>query len=119
MGFYGYERFDSFQSLKRINIQSIYILKGAAMRKLILLLASVVLVAVCFAGCYGREEGTNVELAERFTCVMASGSYPNHEIWRDNKTGVLYWSMYMGNQRSMTILVDENGKPLLDKEACK
>lgn len=89
------------------------------MRKLILLLASVVLVAVCFAGCYGREENNNRELAERFTCVTASDSYPVHEIWRDNKTGVLYWSMYLGNQRSMTILVDENGKPLLDKEACK
>lgn len=86
------------------------------MRKLILLLTSVVLITMCFAGCYDRGKDAGGELIERFTCVMSDKSGSRYEIWKDNKTGVLYLSLVDGYRRSMTVLLDEDGKPLLDEE---
>ena len=87
------------------------------MKKYIALVIAAMLLVALFAGCHDRGVKAGGKLDKRFTCVMNDGC---HEIWKDNNTGVLYWWLYQGGyQGGLTVLLDKDGKPLLDGEVVK
>lgn len=87
------------------------------MKRFIALVIVAMLLVALFAGCYDRGVKADGKLDKRFTCVM-SDSY--HEIWKDNNTGVLYWWLYSNTYRGgITVLLDKDGKPLLDGEVAR
>ena len=52
----------------------------------------------------------------RFTKVLEEGCLlGGSEIWVDTQTGVQYLLHYNGNAAGLTVLVDAEGKPLLDR----
>lgn len=81
------------------------------MKKLIVMLAVIVMFATCLTGCLDRGRRTD-KLGERFTCVMYEHEM---EVWKDNETDVLYWGYRDGNHFGLTVLLDKDGKPLVDE----
>lgn len=53
---------------------------------------------------------------KRFEVIENQGFAPTYEVIRDNKTGVLYMSLSSAFGSAMTLLVDRDGKPLVDNE---
>lgn len=87
------------------------------MKRFIALVVVAMLLVALFAGCYDRGVKSDGKLDKRFTCVINDGC---HEIWKDNNTGVLYWTFRpTAHTRGLTVLLDKDGKPLLDGEVAK
>ena len=87
------------------------------MKRFIALVIAAMLLVALFAGCHDRGVKAGGKLDKRFTCIINDGY---HEIWKDNNTGVLYWGLYPGTYRSgLTVLLDKDGKPLLDGEVAR
>lgn len=81
------------------------------MKKAVTLIAVIVMFATCLTGCLDRGRQTD-KLGERFTCVMHEHIM---EVWKDNETGVLYWGYRDGNHFGLTVLLDKDGKPLVNE----
>ena len=77
----------------------------------------IIVIVILFFLPYIMNAGIREETIEKMenTYVNSRFEYVKHysdcQIWVDTETGVLYAIKY--NDRGMTILVDENGKPLL------
>ncbi|MCM1578526.1 MAG: DUF6440 family protein [Ruminococcus sp.] len=54
---------------------------------------------------------------ERFVRKYKQGMVSLTEIWVDRETGVNYLFREDGYAGGLTVLVDENGKPVVDKSA--
>lgn len=52
---------------------------------------------------------------KRFEVVHSEGTFGSSKVVRDNATGVLYLIMQEGFGAGMTVLVDRDGKPLVDE----
>ena len=53
---------------------------------------------------------------KRFEDVYTQGKMEVTKIIRDNETGVLYMFHYGGPASGLTVMVDKDGKPLVDKD---
>ena len=53
---------------------------------------------------------------KRFEDVYTQGKMEVTKIIRDNETGVLYMFHYGGPSSGLTVMVDKDEKPLVDKE---
>lgn len=53
---------------------------------------------------------------KRFEIIEKQGKMMQFQVIRDNETGVLYMSQAQGYGLAMTVLVDADGKPLVDDE---
>lgn len=56
---------------------------------------------------------------ERFTEVYTQGKLKATQVLRDNETGVLYMFHQLGYSGGLTVMVDQDGKPLVDEEFIK
>ena len=70
----------------------------------------IVMISVLFSGCVSIK--ASIKTSDMFECIGYS-SEANSEIVYDTETKVMYAVL---SNRSMTLLVDENGKPKLWKE---
>ena len=52
---------------------------------------------------------------KRFEIIEKQGTLNQFHVVRDNETGVLYMSQAQGYGLGMTVLVDREGKPLVDE----
>ncbi|WP_300819219.1 DUF6440 family protein [uncultured Oscillibacter sp.] len=52
---------------------------------------------------------------DRFQKIYSQGVVNIIEIWVDHETGVNYLWRHDGNSGGLTVLVDENGKPIVTK----
>lgn len=52
---------------------------------------------------------------KRFEVVYAQGNLKVTKILRDNETGVLYMFQQEGYGAGLTVMVDQEGKPLVDE----
>lgn len=53
---------------------------------------------------------------KRFEIIVKQGKLEPFKIIRDNKTGVLYMHHITGYAGGLTVMVDPQGKPLIDEE---
>ncbi|WP_432355720.1 DUF6440 family protein [Sporosarcina sp. A2] len=53
---------------------------------------------------------------KRFEIIEKQGKMVQFQIIRDNQTGVLYMSHAAGYGLGLTVMVDQDGKPLVDTE---
>lgn len=53
---------------------------------------------------------------KRFEAIYSQGKIENFKIIRDNETGVMYMFHYAGPVSGLTVMVDPDGKPLIDKD---
>ncbi|UOQ44901.1 DUF6440 family protein [Halobacillus salinarum] len=53
---------------------------------------------------------------KRFEVIDKQGKMERFQVIRDNHTGVLYMSYGAGYGLSMTVMVDQEGKPLVDED---
>lgn len=56
----------------------------------------------------------NIE--KRFEVIHKQGAMEVFKIIRDNETGVLYMSNHSGYGGGITVMVDPDGKPLIDED---
>ena len=56
-----------------------------------------------------------MENKERFEMVYSQGIVTRTEIWVDRETGVHYMFHRDGNSGGMTVLLDQEGKPVIAK----
>lgn len=77
------------------------------MRKLIVA-ALLIVLAVTLCGCM-RTEGADDDLGGRFTDTRYQGA----RVITDNKTGVQYLLVKLGYGAGLTVLLDEDGKPMI------
>lgn len=54
--------------------------------------------------------------SKRFEVIDKQGKLEQFKVIRDNETGVLYMSHHVGYGGGLTVMVDEEGKPLVDKD---
>lgn len=52
---------------------------------------------------------------KRFEVIDKQGTMTQFQVIRDNQTGVLYMSYNGGFGMGMTVMVDQDGKPLVDE----
>lgn len=52
----------------------------------------------------------------RFETIYTQGKLEAIKVIRDNETGVLYMSQREGYGVGLTVMVDQEGKPLVDKD---
>lgn len=90
------------------------------MKKIISLIVSFVLfiaICICFVGC-DKVEMTNEMFPERFTVIeSAEGADGYSAFIYDKYTKVMYLYIRSNSGCTITVLYDENGKPLLYDEA--
>lgn len=53
---------------------------------------------------------------KRFEIVGKQGTLEQFRVVRDNQTGVLYLSQVVGYSGGLTVMVDSDGKPLVDED---
>ena len=78
------------------------------MKKLAIMLA----LAISLSGCSGGNSNTEYENNGRFRKVY--GEYPN-TIYVDSETDVMYFWHTGGYSGGLTVMVNENGQPLIWK----
>lgn len=52
---------------------------------------------------------------QRFEVIYTQGSFEVFKVIRDNETGVLYMQNHSGAGCGLTVMVDQEGKPLIDE----
>lgn len=52
---------------------------------------------------------------KRFETIEKQGKLEQFQVIRDNETGVLYMSHMFGYSGGLTVMVDQEGKPLIDE----
>ena len=78
------------------------------MKKLVIILA----LAISLSGCSGGNSNTEYENTERFRKVYAEFS---NIIYVDSETNVMYFWHSGGSSGGLTVMVNENGQPLIWK----
>lgn len=73
-------------------------------------LAIMLILAISLSGCSGRNSNTEYENNERFRKVYSAFS---NAIYVDSETNVMYYWHCDGYSGGLTVMVDENGKPLI------
>lgn len=58
----------------------------------------------------------NGKETKRFTKVYSQGALSGIQIWEDSQTGVQYMLVYDGYVGGMTVLLDADGKPLINRK---
>ena len=53
--------------------------------------------------------------SKRFEVIYTQGKLEFYKIIRDNETGVLYMLNFSGAGSGLTVMVDQEGKPLVDE----
>ncbi|WP_068673531.1 DUF6440 family protein [Oceanobacillus sp. Castelsardo] len=53
---------------------------------------------------------------KRFEVIYTQGTLEQFRIIRDNETGVLYMLNHTGAGSGLTVMVDQDGKPLVDED---
>lgn len=53
---------------------------------------------------------------QRFEMIYIQGKLEVFKVFRDNETGVLYMYHHAGPTGGLTVMVDQEGKPLIDKD---
>ena len=76
--------------------------------KKIVCLTLVLMIVLAFIGC---SETYNTETTDRFI-VVYSDNFSN-AIYADKETNVLYFWHFVGYSGGLSVMLDENGKPLL------
>ena len=76
------------------------------MKKLAIMLA----LAISLSGCSGRNSNTEYENNRRFRKVYSDFK---NSIYVDSETNVMYFWHSGGYSGGLTVMVDENGKPLI------
>ena len=56
---------------------------------------------------------------KRFEIIEKQGKLEQFQIIRDNQTGVLYMTHIAGTGMGLTVMVDQEGKPLVDVDYLK
>ena len=56
---------------------------------------------------------------KRFEIINKQGKMEQFRIIRDNQTGVLYMTYIAGTGMGLTVMVDQEGKPLVDEDYLK
>ena len=77
--------------------------------KKIVCLGLVLMIVLAFIGC-SASESNNMETSDRFIVVYSDFS---NAIYADKETNVLYFWHFGGYSGGLSVMVDENGKPLL------
>lgn len=52
---------------------------------------------------------------QRFDKIYSQGKFSGMEIWVDKQTGVNYLYAFSGYSGGLTVLLDEEGKPVITK----
>ena len=85
--------------------------------KKIVCLGLVLMIVFAFIGCSEQKsdntETDNTETTDRFIKVYSDST---NRIFVDTETNVLYFWHYGGYSGGLSVMVDENGKPLLWKK---
>ena len=76
-------------------------------------LAVVLALALTLAGCSGGNSNVDEENNRRFVEVYRD--YFSNVIYVDSKTNVMYYWHKDGYSGGLTVMIDENGQPLLWK----
>ncbi|MGE7118672.1 DUF6440 family protein [Peribacillus sp. NPDC046944] len=63
-----------------------------------------------------RKKERVIVAKKRFEDIYTEGKMAVTKIIRDNETGVLYMFHYGGPISGLTVMVDKDGKPLVDKD---
>ena len=53
---------------------------------------------------------------KRFEEIYKQGTFETYKIIRDNETGVQYMFHFSGWAGGLTVMLDQDGKPLVDKD---
>lgn len=56
---------------------------------------------------------------ERFIKIYSQGALQTTEIWVDKETGVNYLFHASGYAGGLTVLLDEDGKPVVTRDECE
>ena len=76
-------------------------------------LAIMLVLAISLSGCSGRNSNAEYENNGRFRKIYADFS---NGIYVDSETNVMYYWHTGGYSGGLTVMVDENGKPLIWEE---
>lgn len=77
--------------------------------KKIVCLGLVLMIILAFIGC-SASKSNNMETSDRFIKVYSDFS---NAIYADKETNVLYFWHFGGYSGGLSVMLDENGKPLL------
>lgn len=77
--------------------------------KKIVCLGFVLVIVLAFIGC-SASKSNNMETSDRFITVYSDFC---NTIYADKETNVLYFWHFGGYSGGLSVMVDENGKPLL------
>lgn len=77
--------------------------------KKIVCLGFVLVIVLAFIGC-SASKSNNMEISDRFITVYSDFC---NTIYADKETNVLYFWHFGGYSGGLSVMVDENGKPLL------
>lgn len=77
--------------------------------KKIVCLGLVLMIVLAFIGC-SASKSNNMETSDRFIIVYSDFC---NTIYADKETNVLYFWHFGGYSGGLSVMVDENGKPLL------
>lgn len=77
--------------------------------KRITLVVLLLLTVFTFCGC-SSEKTENDNSEERFYCAIGGA---NNRVYVDRETDVMYFYRKQGYSGGLTVMVDENGKPLI------
>lgn len=87
-----------------------------------------IVVALCgctcgVAGCSERAAAQEEENEEQYRIVMSvlsdNATFASASIFTDTETGCQYLFVYYGESAGLTLLVDADGKPILDSRYAK
>lgn len=88
------------------------------LKRLLIVGAAVIMMAVSFHGCGSCDTATAEDVDDRFMDVYSQfdGVYGDVHIIVDRETGVMYLLNDIANGGGVTVMVDENGKPMIWEE---
>lgn len=88
------------------------------LKRLLIVGAAVIMMAVSLSGCTSNPNEVEVGASERFERVYyQSDDIPGYiHVYVDTETGVMYLFVKDGYGGGLTVMVDENGKPMIWEE---
>lgn len=86
-------------------------------RKFFVILLSVIILCLCLTACNENMDDNYTSGSDRLICIeggkVGASSY---QIYYDKETKVMYLFTKTGYGGGLTVMLDENGKPLLYEE---
>lgn len=89
------------------------------MKKIVVILVLCIIIVFCLVGCKSleiekdEEEVMHVDLETLFVVIKLHNGLVAGEILVHKETKVMYLGRAYGNGGGLTVMLDENGKPLL------